>query len=140
MYVGVDRIRAPALSLLKDGALAVLLWISSPRKGCYFTGEQAESYSAGKRQTIALLHLGAQEPLRSAIIGAPCRKRVSAWTGQVALVAKPLWTMRLPRGIIVKDYNLLSLGVTFAMVGASCKLKESFIHGGVEYERFLVLI
>ena len=49
------------------------------------------------------------------MIGAPCRKRVSAWTGQVALAAKPLWTMRLPRGIIVKDYNLLSLGVTFAM-------------------------
>jgi hypothetical protein len=50
------------------------------------------------------------------MIGAPCRQRVSAWTGQVALVAKPLWTMGLPRGIRVKDYNLLSLGATFAMI------------------------
>jgi putative transposase len=32
------------------------------------------------------------------------------------LVAKLLWTMGLPRGIIAKDYNLLSLGATFAMI------------------------
>jgi putative transposase len=30
--------------------------------------------------------------------------------------AKPQWTMGLPRGIIAKDYNLLSLGATFAMI------------------------
>src|SRR5215510_10247157 len=29
---------------------------------------------------------------------------------------QPLWTMGLPRGIIAKDYNLLSLGATFAMI------------------------
>src|SRR5215472_16761479 len=51
----------------------------------------------------------------SAIIGAPCRKRVSDRTAQVALVAKRLWTMGLPGGIIAKDHNLLPLGDTLAM-------------------------
>src|SRR5215831_13231735 len=52
--------------------------------------------------------------LCSAIIGAPCRKRVSDRTAQVALVAKRLWTMGLPGGIIAKDHNLLPLGDTLA--------------------------
>src|SRR5215510_15890011 len=64
-------------------------------------------WAAQARRTI--------KELWSAIIGAPCRRRVSAWTGQVALRAKLLWTMGLPRGIIAKAYNLLSLGATFAM-------------------------
>lgn len=51
----------------------------------------------------------------SAIIGSPYRKRVSARTGQVELVAKPLWTMGLPGGIIAKDHNFLPLGDTLAM-------------------------
>jgi hypothetical protein len=49
---------------------------------------------------------------------------VSAWTGQVELVAKPLWTMGLPRGIIARDYNLLSLGAPFAMTRCPQRLRN----------------
>lgn len=49
------------------------------------------------------------------MISLPCRKRVSVWTGQGEVVVKPLWTTGLPRGIIAKDDNVLSLGATCTM-------------------------
>jgi putative transposase len=42
----------------------------------------------------------------------------------VELVAKLLWTMGLPRGIIAKDYNLLSLGAAFAMTRCPRRLRN----------------
>ena len=53
--------------------------------------------------------------LWSAIIGSPCSERVSVSTVLANFVTKPPWTMALPRGIIAKDHNLLSLGETLAM-------------------------
>jgi hypothetical protein len=39
-------------------------------------------------------------------------------------VAKLLWTMGLPRGIITKNRNLLSLGATFAMTRCPRRLRN----------------
>ena len=43
LHVGIDRIRAPALSLLQDGVSPGGVWlgISWRRSGCYFTGKHA---------------------------------------------------------------------------------------------------
>ena len=93
----------------------------------YFGYPQAYEDDARRAVHTSLEILAALEhlqPLWSAIIGAPCRKRVSAWTGQVALVAKPLWTMGLLGGIIAKDYNLLSLGALFAMIRCPRRLHD----------------
>src|SRR5262249_21964905 len=60
--------------------------------------------------------------LWSAIIGSSFWKRVSARMVWAAFGAKPHWTMGLPRGIIAKSYNLLSLGATFAMIRYSRRL------------------
>lgn len=86
-----------------------------------------------------------QDSLWSAIIGAPCRKRVNASTDQVALGAKPLWTMGLPRGIIAKDYNLLSLGDPFTMTRCPRQLHSLMQFAGLlltlmgDAGRFLLL-
>jgi hypothetical protein len=52
-----------------------------------------------------------ESSLCSAIIGSPCRKRVSARTAQAALVVKPRWTVALPRGIIARDHNFCLWGI-----------------------------
>ena len=53
--------------------------------------------------------------LWSAFIRSPCCKRVSTRTAQAGFVSQTRWTMELQRGIIAKDYNLLSLGETVSM-------------------------
>ena len=102
-----QRAAAKTREILQDPRIQVL----SPSQALFLDGLALYESRLDKQYSLT----ECISMLCSAIIGSPCHKRVSDRTAQVVLVAKLLWTMALPGGIIAKDHNLLPQGDTLAM-------------------------